>query len=72
MVPGASTFVLGIQATREEGGLPLFSNYDSDGPSFSQYNENQLYNYELSAPGVNIIVYFSKGKYAPTTICSLA
>ena len=51
MYPAAFTFVLGVQATQEKPGdcghLACFSNYDCDGPSFSQYSEEQLYNYEL-------------------------
>lgn len=71
MYPAAFTFVLGVEATQEYpdfsafgcGYRACFSNYDCDGPSFSQYSEEQLYNYELQAPGVNIISTVPKGKY---------
>lgn len=62
MYPAAFTFVLGVEATSENG-LAVFSNYDCDGPSFSQYSEEQLYNYELQAPGVSIISTVPNGKY---------
>lgn len=62
MYPAAFTFVLGVEATSENG-LAGFSNYDCDGPSFSQYSEEQLYNYELQAPGVSIISTVPNGKY---------
>ena len=62
MYPAAFTFVLGVEATNG-GGLAVFSNYDCDGPSFSQYSEEQLYNYELQAPGVSIISTVPNGKY---------
>lgn len=60
--PGAFTFVLGVQATGN-GGLADFSNYDCDGPSYSGYSEEQLYNYELKAPGTSIMSTIPNGKY---------
>lgn len=63
MYPGAFTFVLGVQATSQWGGLAGFSNIDCDGPSFSSYGEEQLYNYELSAPGVGIMSTVPNGGY---------
>ena len=72
MFPGAFTFVLGIQATLQDNNIALFSNYDSDGPSFSQYNENQLYNYELSAPGVGIFSTVPNGVYRSYNGTSMA
>ena len=62
MYPAAFTFVLGVEATLENG-LAGFSNYDCDGPSYSGYSEEQLYNYELQAPGVSIISTVPNGKY---------
>lgn len=62
MFPAAFTFVLGIEAT-SVGGLAGFSNCDGDGPNFSQYDEEQLYNYELSAPGVDIYSTIPHGGY---------
>lgn len=71
MYPAAFTFVLGVQATQAIpdfspfgcGYRACFSNYDCDGPSFSQFSEEQLYNYELQAPGVGIVSTVPNGKY---------
>ncbi|MBQ8222055.1 MAG: S8 family serine peptidase [Bacteroidales bacterium] len=67
MYPAAFTFVLGVQATTEteDGGYELasFSNYDCDGPSYSGYSEEQLYNYELRAPGTDIVSTVQNGNY---------
>lgn len=51
--PAAYPFVLAVQATDEQGALASFSNFDCDGPYQSTYTEN--YNYELRAPGVNML-----------------
>ena len=63
MFPAAFTFVLGVQATQQSGGLTGFSNIDCDGPTFSQFGEEQLYNYELSAPGASIYSTVPNGGY---------
>lgn len=63
MFPAAFTFVLGVEATRNSGDLADFSNKDCDGPSYSGYSEEQLYNYELRAPGTNIMSTIPNGKY---------
>ncbi|MBR5352573.1 MAG: S8 family serine peptidase [Bacteroidales bacterium] len=78
--PGALTFVLGVQATNtipdpseeHNGMLASFSNIDCDGPSYSQYNESQLYNYELSAPGVGIMSTVLNGQYRSYNGTSMA
>jgi subtilisin family serine protease len=72
MFPAAYTFVLGVQATNQGNGLAGFSNYDCDGPSFSQYSEEQLYNYEISAPGVGIISTIPGGQYRQYNGTSMA
>lgn len=73
MFPAAFTFVFGVQATtRDIAGLAGFSNYDCDGPSYSQYSEEQLYNYELSAPGVNIMSTVPNGQYRSYNGTSMA
>ena len=72
MYPGAFTFVFGVQATANGGGLAGFSNWDCDGPSFSQYGEEQLYNYELSAPGVSIMSTVPGGQYRSYNGTSMA
>lgn len=63
MFPAALSFVLGVEATDQIGELASFSNCDGDGPSFSQYGEEQLYNYELQAPGVDIYSTVPNGNY---------
>lgn len=63
MFPGAFTFVFGVQATFQGGGLAGFSNIDCDGPSYSDFDEEKLYNYELSAPGVGIVSTVPNGGY---------
>ena len=60
--PAAFTFVLGVEATQKNG-LANFSNYDCDGPSYSAFSEEQLYNYELQAPGTSIISTVPNGQY---------
>lgn len=72
MFPAAYTFVFGVQATSQGNGLAGFSNYDGDGPTFSQYSEEQLYNYELSAPGVGIISTIPEGQYRQYNGTSMA
>lgn len=76
MFPGAFTFVLGVQATQQYPGFcglrACFSNYDCDGPSYSQFSEEQLYNYELSAPGVDIMSTVPNGGYRQYNGTSMA
>lgn len=81
MFPGALTFVLGVQATGQtpdqsdehNGMLASFSNIDNDGgPSASSFNEIQLYNYELSAPGVDIWSTVPNGGYRQYNGTSMA
>lgn len=72
MFPGAFTFVLGVQATRPSGGLADFSNFDCDGPSYSRFGEEELYNYELSAPGVGIMSTVPNGQYRSYNGTSMA
>lgn len=59
--PAAYNFVLGVQASKPEGGLAGFSNYDDNGPVFSSYTEQ--YNYELTVPGASIVSTFPNGQY---------
>jgi len=63
MFPAAFTFVFGVEATTQYGELACWSNFDCDGPSFSQYDEEQLYNYELQAPGAAIYSTVPNGNY---------
>ena len=72
MFPAAFTFVLGVEAGTQDGGLAAFSNYDCNGPIFSLFNEEQLYNYELRAPGVGIMSTYPGGKYKKLNGTSMA
>lgn len=72
MFPAAYTFVLGVQASAQGGVLAGFSNYDCDGPIYSSFGEEQQYNYELKAPGVNVISAYPGGKYKALNGTSMA
>ena len=72
MFPAAFTFVLGVEASKKDGSLASFSNFDEDGPVFSQYTEDKLYNYELRAPGAQIMSTFPGGKYKALSGTSMA
>jgi len=73
MFPAAFTFVLGVEASANaQGALAGFSNYDETGPIYSPFGENELYNYELRAPGVNIMSTFPGGRYKNLNGTSMA
>lgn len=72
MFPAAFTFVLGVEASTKDGGLASFSNFDEDGPVLSAYSEEKLYNYELRAPGAQIMSTFPGGKYKVLNGTSMA
>jgi len=66
MFPAAYSFVLGVQATTQDGLLAGFSNFDCDGPNFSARKDtygDDGYNYEMSAPGVDILSTVPNGNY---------
>ena len=67
MFPAAFTFVFGVEATQQVPGFcgyrTCWSNFDDDGPSFSHFSEEQLYNYELQAPGLGIYSTVPNGNY---------
>ena len=73
LFPAAFTFVLGVEASANaQGGLAGFSNYDEDGPIYSSFGENELYNYELRAPGTQIMSTFPGGRYKNLNGTSMA
>lgn len=76
MYPAAFTFVFGVEATQQVPGQcgyrTCWSNYDCDGPTFSQYGEEQLYNYELQAPGATIYSTVPNGYYKAYSGTSMA
>jgi len=66
MFPAAYSFVLGVQATQSNGSLAGFSNYDDDGNTFSAvttFQDPDGFNYELKAPGTNMLSTIPGGKY---------
>lgn len=66
MFPAAYSFVLGVQATTKLGVLADFSNYDDDGNLFSMVTTHQDpdgFNYELKAPGTDMLSTVPGGKY---------
>ena len=67
MFPAAFTFVLGVEAYNAS-----FSNRDDDGPIYSAFSEEQLYNYELTAPGTNIMSTYPDGQYRALNGTSMA
>ncbi len=72
MFPAAYTFVLGVQASTQDGAMAGFSNYDDNGPVFTQYGEEQLYNYELTASGAGIMSTYPNGQYKRLNGTSMA
>ena len=74
MYPGAYTFVLAAQATQQNPGWNgyrvWFSNYDFDGPTYTDYPED--YNYEVYAPGTYIVSSVPGGGYATFSGTSMA
>ena len=67
--PGAFKFVIGVMATDKHGNKAVFSNYDSDGPYYTEYDNagpaffGDYYNYDIAAPGVGIVSTFLNGTY---------
>ena len=75
MFPAAYSFVLGVQATTYGGGLAGFSNYDDDGKTFSSVTTLQDpdgFNYELKAPGTDMLSTVPGGKYKVLNGTSIA
>ena len=74
LYPGAYSFVLGVEATKQTvdncGIRACFSNYDQDGPVFSAYYD--LLNYELKAPGEGILSCVPGGNYRVYSGTSMA
>lgn len=73
--PGAYSFVLGVQATTIGGVLAPFSNFDCNGPNYSSVstmNDPDGFNYELKAPGVELLSTIPGGKYKSMSGTSMA
>jgi hypothetical protein len=61
MYPACYPFVLGVQASDQSGARAGFSNYDCTGPI--DFTNPWGFNYELFAPGVNVISTIPGGQY---------
>lgn len=72
MYPASYTFVLGVQAMNGDGNRTEWSNYDDDGPTYSEWGEDKLYNYELLAPGEDIESTYPGGNYKSLNGTSMA
>ena len=72
MYPASYTFVLGVQAMNSEGNITYWSNYDDNGPTYTEWGEDKLYNYELLAPGANIESTYPSGNYKSLNGTSMA
>lgn len=72
MYPASYTFVLGVQAMNIHGFITSWSNYDDDGPTYSAWGEDKLYNYELLAPGVEMMSTYPGGNYKRLNGTSMA
>lgn len=71
--PAAYSFVLGVESSANpQGALAGYSNWDNTGHVFSGWGEEKLYNYELRAPGSNIISTYLGGKYKSLNGTSMA
>lgn len=72
MYPASYNFVLGVQAMNGEGNITDWSNYDDNGPTYTEWGEDKLYNYELLAPGANIESTYPGGNYKSLNGTSMA
>ena len=78
LFPAAYYFVLGVQASTPQGNLAGFSNFDCDGPIYScalkdvWNKDNTGVNYELLAPGVEILSSIPGGTYISYNGTSMA
>jgi len=74
MYPAAYTFVLAVQATQQNlgwnGYRAWFTNYDFDGPTYTDYGDD--FNYEVYAPGLGIISAIPGNQYATWNGTSMA
>ena len=75
MYPAAFSFVLGVQASTASGELASFSNHDTNGNIFSSELtalDPEGFNYELMAPGTNILSSVPDGNYKSLQGTSMA
>ena len=75
LFPGGYSFVLGVQAEGSPGVLAMYTNFDCDGPSYSEittYRDPEGFNYELQAPGSLILSTIPGGDYKLLSGTSMA
>lgn len=71
--PAAYTFVVGVMASDQNNQRTSFTNQDLDGPLVTQFSQNEMmYNYEITAPGVNIMSTYRNGTYKSLNGTSMA
>ena len=76
--PGAFKFVIGVMATDDKGNKAAFSNFDEDGPYYSEYDPagpaffGDYYNYDIAAPGSGILSTFVGGTYTTMSGTSMS
>ncbi len=71
--PAAYTFVVGVMASDESNQRASFTNKDVDGPLVTDFpGEREMYNYEVTAPGVNIMSTYRNGTYKSLNGTSMA
>lgn len=83
--PAAYDIVLGVMASDQSGQRASYSNYDPDGPFYTQYANTdrnysqkddtslgEFWNYDLMAPGTGIMSTLPGGKYGKLSGTSMA
>lgn len=83
--PAAYDIVLGVMASGQDGQRASYSNYDPDGPFYTQYANTdrnysqkddtslgEFWNYDLMAPGTGIMSTLPGGKYGKLSGTSMA
>jgi subtilisin family serine protease len=70
MYPGCYSFVIGVEASLPDGSIATFSNLDPSG--FRYVWNDDGYNYEVMAPGVNIMSTYLNGGYKSLNGTSMA
>lgn len=83
--PAAYDIVLGVMASVQNGQRASYSNYDPDGPFYTQYANTdrsysqkddtslgEFWNYDLMAPGTGIMSTLPGGKYGKLSGTSMA
>lgn len=85
LFPAAYDIVLGVMASGQNGQRASYSNYDPDGPFYTQYANTdrnysqkddtslgEFWNYDLMAPGTGIMSTLPGGKYGKLSGTSMA